>query len=265
MKIKRNIIYLFLFLTLVLIAILLIVRLRRRPQEGFQNTYEVPSEIILINMDSRTDRLKSFQDSYTASDCSKHGLQMKRISAVIGKDQDWKNGLLTPEATKDMETTIQTGKRNGHESLTPGAIGCYLSHLKAMEYVVQQNKPMIICEDDLVLPSNFYEKVKSALQMVPSGKPVLLLFHVICSGGWDKLKCIELQDNFFEVHRFWSTACYYITPEAAKIFLENSKPLSVQIDAQMARLVEQNKLYIYAYPLAHTNMEFGSDIQMHIQ
>lgn len=248
----------------VFIGILFIVK-QNSFHEGFQTTYELPSEILLINMDSRTDRLKRFQDFYNASDCSKHGLKIKRISAVVGKDQDWKNGLLTPEATKYMEITIQTGKRKDHESLTPGAIGCYLSHLNAIEYVVQQNKPMIICEDDLQLPSDFYEKMKSALRYPPPEKPIILLFHVICSGSWDKLKCIKLYENFYEVHRFWSTACYYITPESAKIFLDNAKPLSVQIDAQMARLVEQKKLYIYAYPITNTDGTFGSDIQMHIQ
>ncbi len=268
MILKPNLVYYLLLIFGILLIILILITINKRKnnvQEGFQTKYELPSEILLINMDSRTDRLKSFEESFNNSDCSKHGLSFTRIPAVIGKDQDWKNGLLTPEATKEMEKTVQTGKRKGHESLSIGAIGCYLSHLKAMEYIVKQNKPMIICEDDIKLPNNFYEKMKSGLGLLPPGKPIILLYHVICN-SWvgTKLKCTELEANFFKVYNFWSLACYYITPETANIILENSKPLAVQIDAHLSELVEQNKLDIYAYPIANTDGNLGTDIQIAI-
>jgi GR25 family glycosyltransferase involved in LPS biosynthesis len=241
--------------------VFILIYLWNKNEEGFQtNGYALPTEILLINMDSRQDRLANFTASYNASGC-KDKLPLHRISAVVGKEVDWKNGLLTPAATKDLEEVVKTGKRKGHESLTVGAVGCYLSHLKALEYIIEKNQPMLVCEDDIVLPADFYEKMKAGLLLPTPGQPILLLYHVFCE-GWEKLKCTLKKDNFYEVQQFWSTACYYITPETAKIIIANARPLEYQIDTMMSRLTQSNKIKIYANPIATTDLAAGSDIQM---
>jgi GR25 family glycosyltransferase involved in LPS biosynthesis len=261
MKIHKYHAYYLILLGTVLVFIL--IHLQNKNEEGFQtNGYALPTEMLLINMDSRKDRLANFTASYNASDC-KDKLPMHRISAVVGKEVDWKNGLLTPAATKDLEEVVKTGKRKGHESLTVGAVGCYLSHLKALEYVVEKNQPMIICEDDSVLPANFYEKMKAGILLPTPGQSILLLFHVICN-GWEKLKCTLKKNNFYEVQHFWSMACYYITPETAKIILANARPLEYQIDEIVSRLTEANKIKIYANPIVSIGNNLGTDIQMPI-
>ena len=219
----------------------------------------MPSELVLINLNSRKDRLNMFLNGYNASDC-KNKLPLHRIEAVVGKDVNWQS-MITPKAKKDLDRVFKEGKRRHHSEFPGlGGVGCYLSHLKALEYVVQNNRPMIICEDDAQLPPKFCEKVSAGLQLVPPGKkPFLLLFHVICS-GWNELKCTMTQHNFYEVTKFWSLACYYVTPESAKVILENAKPLDVQIDAMISTLTEKS-LRIYAYPITKTNA-LGTDIQV---
>jgi GR25 family glycosyltransferase involved in LPS biosynthesis len=260
MKIQKYHAHYLIVLGVMLVFIL--IHLQNKNEEGFQiNGYALPTEILLINMESRKDRLANFTASYNASDC-KGKLPMHRIPAVVGKEANWKNGLLTPAATKDLVEVVKTGKRKGHESLTVGAVGCYLSHLKALEYVVEKNQPMVICEDDAVLPADFYEKIKAGLLLPTPNQPMILLFQVLCN-GWDKLKCILKQHNFYEVYQFWSLACYYITPEAAKIVLSAAKPLEIQLDHMISKLAIDKKINIYANPIA-TTTNFGSDIQIPI-
>ncbi len=266
-KLTLFIIMLILLLSLLVIYVIYINSMRNGHNEDVEkfaaSSVGIPTEMILINMDSKPERLENFKKFFYASDCSKF-MQLKRVSAVVGKEVDWKNGLLTPKATADMEQTMLTGKRKGHESLTLGAIGCYLSHINVIERIVKNNQPAIICEDDLELSPNFYEQMKQGLAMLPTSENTLLLFHVFCT-GWEKLKCTLIKDNFYEVHKFWSTACYYVTPSAAKTILLNARPLAVQIDSMYSQLAKEKLIHIYAYPIVETQPSMGSDIQIPIE
>jgi glycosyl transferase family 25 len=231
--------------------------------ELFQSqTYEIPDRIFLINMEERKDRLDFFTNKYNASDC-KDKLILERIPAIIGKNIDWKNGILTKVGMDDLEYTMQKGKRRNHSSLSLGAVGCYLSHLEMMKKVVALNKPAIVCEDDIIFPPDFLEKVHDALRNVPYSPKAIIFFHIFCN-GWE-LKCIPIHGNVLKVEQFWSTACYYITPESAKIFLEKGTPIEMQIDASMSLLAQKEQLNLYAYPFIGTNLDFGSDIQTAVE
>ena len=52
----------------------------------------------------------------------------------------------------------------GYE-LTPGEIGCYLSHMKAWEKCVEQNKTTLVFEDDFVINSDLSHVFKSLTEM----------------------------------------------------------------------------------------------------
>jgi GR25 family glycosyltransferase involved in LPS biosynthesis len=237
----------------------------QKTNEFFTNfQLQHPTELVLINMDSRKDRLDNFTQHYQASDCVGK-LPMYRLQAVVGKEIDWKSGnLLSAKGKKTLENVITKGKRESHDDLSIGAVGCYLSHLKAMEYVVSKNKPMIICEDDAVLPVDFFNRVQTALLLpVVDSDNVVILFHILCK-GWDKLKCIQKQDNFFEVYKFWSMASYYITPTAAKLILEKTQPIEVQIDAALSEMATNGDIRIYAHSIVDAGF-MGTDIQMPLE
>jgi len=230
--------------------------------DGYQSI-RMPTEMILINLDSRKDRLASFQKYFDKSDAHNY-MKLHRISAVIGKDIPWRDGILTPTATTSMEIMLRTGKRKNHDELTIGAIGCYMSHLKALKRVIERNEAAIICEDDLILPSDFYKRMEIGLLLTPFEENPLLLFHVICN-GWSQHKCTLIKPNLYKVHKFWSLACYYVTPSVAKKIVEHAKPFDVQIDAMLGRLTQQSILNIYAYPITHTNVGLGSNIQIPLE
>ncbi len=123
-----------------------------------------------------------------------------------------------------------------------------------------QNRPMIVCEDDTQLPADFYKKVSAGLQLIPPGKkPAMVFFHIMCH-GWEKLKCTLLKDNVYELTKFWSLACYYVTPESAKLILDNANPLDVQIDAKYSEFAEKGMIRMYGHPFV-TTYAAGTDIQ----
>lgn len=230
-----------------------------RPQR--QRILEEPVGVLVVNLDRRVDRMEAFSTHYSRADIV-HQFPLHRMSAVEGKKVDWKL-VLTPEARRDMEDFLRTKTRKTHEQLTPGAIGCYLSHVKAWEWVMKKNQPWIICEDDAALPRDFYSRVKKALATVPaSDKNTIILFHVICSSPhYEELKCDYLGENVYRAHKFWSTACYYITPEAARKMHATSIPIEIQVDAAMALWARSKVVDIFAFPCVNTMDEAGTDIQ----
>jgi glycosyl transferase family 25 len=159
---------------------------------------------------------------------------------------------------------LKTGKRKGHRSLTPGAIGCYLSHLNALQRVVDANKPMIICEDDAVFKPNSLYGIQSALKRVPYDENTMILFHIICTPENHVCTPLLTDPGVLNVESFWSLACYYVTPTVAKTLLRHAKPLRVQIDSYISDLRKENKLKIFSFPCVNT-ANFGTDIQAPIE
>eukprot|EP00957_Ditylum_brightwellii_P123571 9421344-Ditylum_brightwellii.AAC.2 len=47
--------------------------------------------------------------------------------------------------------------------MTPGMIGCFLSHRRCWEQCMKSGKPLLVFEDDVVLGDNFREVVIAAL------------------------------------------------------------------------------------------------------
>jgi GR25 family glycosyltransferase involved in LPS biosynthesis len=235
----------------------------RSTDEGFQSTttmFAEPAEMILINMDSRKDRLDNFTRTYNNSDV-KDVIPLKRQSAVVGKNVDWRP-LVSEKVAKEMDENVKSGRRI--HLLTPGGIGCYLSHLEAYNKCVRSGKPIIICEDDIELTHDFHTKIKTALTKVPYNENTVILFHAICSGQnhkGDVNKCTPIEDNLYDVERFWSLACYYITPTAAQTILDNSKPIEYEIDALIGKLKRDGKLNLYYYAIVQPGL-LGTDIQL---
>ncbi len=80
-------------------AVLAIVSLVSKKKEGFTMN-PAPTELVLINLQSRKDRLNTFMEGYNASD-AKDTLPLHRIEAVVGKDLDWRS-MVTPRAREDL-------------------------------------------------------------------------------------------------------------------------------------------------------------------
>lgn len=51
--------------------------------------------------------------------------------------------------------------------MTPGAIGCYLSHTHAWTKVIQENRAALVLEDDVFIPQSFYVELLHSMSHLP--------------------------------------------------------------------------------------------------
>jgi len=97
--------------------------------------------IFVINLDRDVERMASLAGSLKSL-----GLEYVRVPAVLGKE--------VPGWEKLVDASLY-GDRNRNVMPRPGEVGCYLSHLKAMEEFLRTDAPWcVILEDDVeILPA----------------------------------------------------------------------------------------------------------------
>lgn len=100
----------------------------------------------LINLDRDTERLRQSEDALSAI-----GLKFNRLSAVIGKDV---------ADDHRAESLKQLGR-----PLYPGELGCYASHLRAIDLFLETDAPYgIVLEDDAVPGPDAEQRLKDLVQ-----------------------------------------------------------------------------------------------------
>lgn len=127
-----------------------------------------PLPVLLINLDASVERLKKASSQLEAA-----GISFERLPAVDGR--------LLPESER---TRLAPWDRKAFfKPLSPGEIGCYLSHLAALERIVTEGWPRaLVLEDDFLLAPNFPSLLRELLEQ--SGPvPPLVKLEGACHGG----------------------------------------------------------------------------------
>jgi glycosyl transferase family 25 len=140
-------------------------------------------------------------------------------------------------------------KRLQGHALTLGEIGCYLSHLSAWEQCVQENKPMLVFEDDFVLGPEI-EAILTDLMACRN------LWGVVRLSGIHETKDGTVKGN--SLYRLTinhgdpvGAACYLIQPEAAQTLINHSVEIYEAVDHFMEHF-SKHGVRIYAakpYPV----------------
>ena len=205
--------------------------------------------IYVINLDRDAERLASVSGNLDAL-----GLTFERIPAVIGKElPDWRSYV-------DMGTYAW---RNRQDDPRPGEVGCYLSHLKAMETFLRTDAPWcVILEDDV--------------EVLPACVPVLAALGE--KDDWDlaKLFCFHsgmpvrkralTPTHQLVVHltRTTSSAAYAVNRHAAETLLKSMRPITEQVDHALDRPWETDlrtrgirPMPVVLAPVAHTTSTIG--------
>jgi glycosyl transferase family 25 len=174
----------------------------------------------IINLDRDVQRLDAVTQNLNML-----GLPFKRIQGVVGKElPNW-------EKYVDLKTYA---KRNRRTTPRLGEIGCYLSHLKAMETFLQTNDPWcIILEDDAeVLPECL--DVINALAAQDDWD--LVKFFNFHHGLPFKKRLLGLNQSLvIHLTRTTSSAAYAINRRAAEKLLRSALPITEQIDHAIDR------------------------------
>ena len=103
----------------------------------------------LINLDRSPDRLATMTAHLSAA-----GIAFERVAGIDGM-------LLS-----DAQFQAQTRENRYYKPLRRGEVGCYLSHLEALQCFIASNRPYaLILEDDVVLSEGVSGLVAAAIQL----------------------------------------------------------------------------------------------------
>jgi glycosyl transferase family 25 len=176
--------------------------------------------IYVINLDRDVERMASLAGSLRGLN-----LTYVRVSAVLGKElPDW-------EKLVDVELY---GARNRLPMPRPGEVGCYLSHLKAMEEFLRTDAPWcVILEDDVEVRPECVQVLAALGQRDDWDLVKLFCFH----SGLPVRKRSLTPNHHLVVHltRTTSSAAYAVNRRAAETLLKSMRPISEQVDHALER------------------------------
>ena len=171
--------------------------------------------IYVINLDRDVERMASLAGSLEAL-----GLPYRRIPAVLGKQ--------VPDWEKLVDADLY-GARNRLPMPRPGEVGCYLSHLKAMEEFLRSDAPWcVILEDDVEVRPACVEVLAALGRQDDWDLVKLFCFH----SGLPVRKRALTPNHHLVVNltRTTSSAAYVVNRRAAETLLKSMRPISEQVD-----------------------------------
>lgn len=202
---------------LVALAFLLALHRRRRPALLWDPM------VVVINLENNRQRLAAFMQRYMASDLA--SVRVHRVDAVDGREGDW-SSYLSPEALEQLMSVQKTGFRTSHPDLTPGAVGCYLSHMQAWGHVAASGKPFgLVFEDDAAIPPDVLDHFTTAAPPSPNWDIVLLGYEGDGQAAGPGL---------LKMSRFLRLHAYAITAEAASRLCASALPIRQQVDWEVS-------------------------------
>lgn len=176
--------------------------------------------IYVINLDRDAERMASIRANLDAL-----GLPFERLSAVMGKD--------VPEWEKLVDLSAYAW-RNRLDAPRAGEVGCYLSHLKAMETFLRTDVPWcVILEDDVEVLPACGEVLRTLGEKDDWDLVKLFNFH---SGLPVKKRALAGGHRLVaHLTRTTSSAAYVVNRRAAQTLLRAMLPISEQVDHALDR------------------------------
>jgi len=205
--------------------------------------------IYVINLDRDTERMASAHENL-----ARLGLGYERISGVMGKDVPGWEHLVDAEAY---------AWRNRNDMPRAGEVGCYLSHLKAMETFLRTDAPWcVILEDDVEVLPACADVLRSLAEKDDWDFVKLFNFH---SGMPVKKRNLGGGHHLVaHLTRTTSSAAYVVNRRAAETLLKSMRPISEQVDHALDRPWEtglRNRgirpMPVVLAPVAHTTSTIG--------
>jgi glycosyl transferase family 25 len=176
--------------------------------------------IYVINLDRDNERMGSI-----VANLRSLGLDHVRVPAVMGKDVPGWESLVDRRAY---------ARRNRNDMPRAGEVGCYLSHLKALETFLRTDASWcVILEDDVEVLPGCPAVLGELGKRDDWDLAKLFCFH----SGMPVRKRRLLGDHHLVVHltRTTSSAAYAVNRKAAERMLATMLPITEQVDHAMDR------------------------------
>ncbi|WP_210797728.1 glycosyltransferase family 25 protein [Pseudoalteromonas ostreae] len=183
--------------------------------------------IFLINLARSTERLANSQRQLAA-----HGLSFERIDAI--------DGAMLTQAQKEINYSPSLNKQTYHYPLSAGQIGCYLSHRKAWQTIVDRKLDYaIVLEDDFILDSSIDSAIKN-IEQLPFAWQLIKL-----SAYQNRTRKIAYQvplqfEQKLVIHKKLMTGCCAsaISYQGAKQLLAATKTFARPVDCDLQHIWE---------------------------
>jgi GR25 family glycosyltransferase involved in LPS biosynthesis len=163
-----------------------------------------------------------------------------------------------------LNEITETKKKEFHEELSTGGVGCALSHYYICNKIVENNIDLsIVCEDDFHtdLESSKFWNLMSKLN-IPKDTDMFII-----DGTFYGLEKVENMENTNTISRFNGTYFYIITLQGAKKLLKHLLPIVYHVDSQLS-ILNLNLLNIYVYDgpkiIYHSYPKLGTNIHVNV-
>lgn len=180
--------------------------------------------IVFINLDSDTDRRARME-----AECKRLSLAAERFDATR-----W-TALTEAEQAQLYSPALNAAQF--HKSLVNGEKGCYASHLRCWQWLLDSPHPaLVVLEDDVALKPEF-AAVIDAIAALPAGWDMIKLIGRLNERKGEKLTAQQdLIANFklVEYARVPSlTAAYVVSRSGARKLLDSRRPFGRPIDVDL--------------------------------
>jgi GR25 family glycosyltransferase involved in LPS biosynthesis len=131
---------------------------------------------------------------------------------------------------------------SSHLSLTPPAVGCFLSHLAVWRWAIRQGLPRVLVLEDDAMPSALHtpELFRRTIASMPHNVGLAFLGRIIMGG----LAETPNDSGLARLYYFNGTFAYLVTPRACARLLNRLLPMRSHIDHQMSSvLIEQRRTF----------------------
>ena len=119
--------------------------------------------------------------------------------------------------------------------LSGGELGCFASHFKLWEKCIELDTPIMVMEDDIVISDSFPEALKIAEEHAED-IPYLRFAGITLKGRpHKKVKQFGSFELTEHIRGPAGTQCYFISPKAAKVFIQHADVWFLAVDDYMDR------------------------------
>ncbi|MFM2615360.1 glycosyltransferase family 25 protein [Vibrio campbellii] len=115
--------------------------------------------------------------------------------------------------------------------MTPGELGCFASHYLLWEKCLELNEPIVVIEDDAQLEECFDDSMKNINELQPYG--YVRLFVNGRKRPFVKIGSYKSHDVVEYLRGPGATRSYFVTPMAAKKFIESAQEWLLPVDDYM--------------------------------
>ena len=203
----------------------------------------------VINLDRSFERLELM-----SSQLSSQKIDLERIPAIDGM-----NIKISDEAD-DATCRSEMGR-----SIQPGEVGCFLSHIKALQTFISSNSDFaVILEDDAIISSEFSNRIMDLCSFITKNKHSSLCSINLGPSDYKyTTNIISLSGmNLMKAHRFPMLATGILwTREGAALVLSQKGKVKYPYDNYLRIILTKNSNGLSVKPALVRAAEVSSDIE----